>query len=314
MIRPILTSDRFDRLWLSFGCDMELRHLRYFLAVAENCHFRNAAEELLVSQPTLSQQIKDLEAELGSALFERVGRRVRLTQAGETYREYARRALNVLEEGQAVLHEYDELLRGSLTVGVVQTVNAYLTPPVVAKFVADVPNVFLSVKEHSADEIEEGVLAGTLDLGISFEPSVGREFDAQPLFNEEFVLVVDANHPLAARKRVRIEDLRDVPLALLNRAYCTRRMIEDVFRQANVSCRVAVELNSVSGLVGVTESGGPATILPKLGVEKTKAKVIRLEQPTPTRQVSLLRAMGHARLRAVDAFVEKLQEQVKLRR
>ncbi|OYW14211.1 MAG: LysR family transcriptional regulator, partial [Planctomycetales bacterium 12-60-4] len=217
---------------------MELRHLRYFLAVAENCHFRNAAEELLVSQPTLSQQIKDLEAELGSALFERVGRRVRLTQAGETYREYARRALNVLEEGQAVLHEYDELLRGSLTVGVVQTVNAYLTPPVVAKFVADVPNVFLSVKEHSADEIEEGVLAGTLDLGISFEPSVGREFDAQPLFNEEFVLVVDANHPLAARKRVRIEDLRDVPLALLNRAYCTRRMIEDVFRQANVSCRV----------------------------------------------------------------------------
>lgn len=313
-MRPILTSDRFDRLWLSFGCDMELRHLRYFLAVAENCHFRNAAEELLVSQPTLSQQIKDLEAELGSALFERVGRRVRLTQAGETYREYARRALNVLEEGQAVLHEYDELLRGSLTVGVVQTVNAYLTPPVVAKFVADVPNVFLSVKELSADEIEDGVLSGTLDLGISFEPSVGREFDAQPLFNEEFVLVVDANHPLAVRKRVRIEELRDVPLALLNRAYCTRRMIEDVFRRANVPCRVAVELNSVSGLVAVTESGGPATILPKLGVEKTKAKVIRLEQPTPTRQVSLLRAMGHAPLRAVDAFVEKLQEQVKLRR
>ena len=293
---------------------MELRHLRYFLAVAENCHFRNAAEELLVSQPTLSQQIKDLEAELGIALFERVGRRVRLTQAGETYRDYARRALNVLEEGQAVLHEYDELLRGSLTVGVVQTVNAYLTPPVVAKFVADVPNVFLSVKELSADEIEKGVLAGTLDLGVSFEPSVGREFAVRPLFNEEFVMVVDAHHPLAARRRVRIEELRDVPLALLNRAYCTRRMIEGVFQEADVPCHVVVELNSVSGLVAVTEAGGPATILPKLGVEKSTAKVIRLEQPTPTRQVCLLRAVGHAPLRAVDVFVEKLQEQVKLRR
>ena len=216
----------------------------------------------------------------------------------------------MLEEGQAVLHEYDELMRGNLTVGVVQTVNAYLTPPVVAKFVADVPNVFLSVKELSADAIEDGVLAGTLDLGVSFEPSAGREFDAEPLFNEELVLVVAANHPLAARKRVRIEELRDVPLALLNRAYCTRRTIEAVFRQANVPCRVAVELNSVSGLVAVTESGGPATILPKLGVERTKAKVIRLEQPTPIRQVSLLRAMGHAPLRAVDAFVDQLKRHV----
>jgi LysR family cyn operon transcriptional activator len=288
---------------------MELRHLRYFLAVAENCHFRNAAEELLVSQPTLSQQIRDLETELGSALFERVGRRVRLTQAGETYREYARRALNVLEEGQAVLHEYDELLRGRLTVGVVQTVNAYLTPPVVAKFVADVPNVFLSVRELSADEIEEGVLAGRLDLGISFEPKNGRELDVQPLFNEEFVLIVNENHPLAARRRVRVEELCDIPLALLDRAYCTRRMIEAAFRQAEVPLRVAIELNSVSGLVAVTESGGPATILPALGVKQTKARVIRLEQPTPVRQISLLRTAGHSRLRAVDAFVEKLREE-----
>lgn len=287
---------------------MELRHLRYFLAVAENCHFRNAAEELLVSQPTLSQQIKDLEAELGTALFERAGRRVRLTQAGETYREYARRALNVLEEGQSVLHEYHELLRGSLTVGVVQTVNAYLTPRVVAKFVTDIPHVLLSVKELSADEIEEGLLSGMLDLGISFNPSSGREFHTEPLFSEEFVLVVDSTHSLATRKRVRIEELREVPLALLNRSYCTRRMIENVFREANVSCRIAVELNSVAGLIAITESGGPATILPRLGVEKTRAKVIRLEQPTPTRQVCLLRAMGHSPLRARDAFVDRLRK------
>ena len=244
---------------------MELRHLRYFLAVAENCHFRNAADELLVSQPTLSQQIKDLEVELGTALFERVGRRVRLTQAGETYREYARRALNVLEEGQAVLHELDEMLRGTLTIGVVQTVNSYLTPEIVAAFIAEVPHVFLRVDELSADEIENGVLSGTLDLGISFQPGNGREFDVETLFSEEFALVVHPDHYLSSRKQVRVSDLIDVPLALLNRSYCTRRMIDAAFREAGVPCRVAVELNSVAGLVAITECGGPPTILPKLG-------------------------------------------------
>lgn len=292
---------------------MELRHLRYFLAVAENCHYRNAAEELQVSQPTLSQQIKDLEAELGTALFERIGRRVRLTQAGETYREYARRAFNVLEEGQAVLNEYDEMLRGTLTVGVVQTVNAYLTPRIVSEFVANVPFVFLRVNELSADEIEDGVLSGNLDLGVSFDPSPGREFNVESLYSEEFVLVVHSSHSLASRKRVRIADLGNIPLALLNRSYCTRRMIDSVFREANVPCRVAVELNSVTGLVAITECGGPPTILPKLGVESTKATVIKLEQPTPTRHVCLLRATGHAPIRARDVFVDRLRKLVRAR-
>lgn len=292
---------------------MELRHLRYFLAVAENCHFRNAADELLVSQPTLSQQIKDLEVELGTALFERVGRRVRLTQAGETYREYARRALNVLEEGQAVLHELDEMLRGTLTIGVVQTVNSYLTPEIVAAFIAEVPHVFLRVDELSADEIENGVLSGTLDLGISFQPGNGREFDVETLFSEEFALVVHPDHYLSSRKQVRVSDLIDVPLALLNRSYCTRRMIDAAFREAGVSCRVAVELNSVAGLVAITECGGPPTILPKLGVSSTKVTAIRLEQPTPTRKICLLRATGHAPIRAREVFADRLRKLVKAR-
>ncbi|MFI4875698.1 MAG: LysR family transcriptional regulator, partial [Blastopirellula sp. JB062] len=128
---------------------MELRHLRYFLAVAEHCHFRNAAEELLVSQPTLSQQIKDLEKEIKAPLFERVGRRVLLTQAGETFQDYAQRALDILDEGQAAINEFDDLLRGRLTVGVVQTVNAYLIPPIVARFTSNHPQVSLKIEELS---------------------------------------------------------------------------------------------------------------------------------------------------------------------
>jgi len=289
---------------------MELRHLRYFLAVAENCHFRNAAEELLVSQPTLSQQIKDLEKELGSLLFERVGRQVRLTQAGETFREYARRALNVLEEGQAALHEFEEMLRGTLTVGVVQTVNAALTPTAVTKFAADFPLVKLLIKELSAGQIEDGVLSGQLDLGISFGSAPGRELETEPLFEEEFVLIVNPQHRLSACKQVRVADLAEEQFCLLDRSFWTRRMIEESFRQAGIALQVAVEMNSVAGIAAVTASGGPPTMLPQLGANDSRLKTIRVERPTPTRSICLLRTKGHEPIRAINEFIKRVRAEV----
>jgi LysR family cyn operon transcriptional activator len=236
---------------------------------------------------------------------------VRLTQAGTTYREYARRALNVLEEGQSVLSELDEMLRGKLSVGVVQTVNSYLTPKIVAGFVADFPNVSLHMEELSANEIEEGVSNGTLDLGVSFEPSTGSDLLCEKLFEEELVLLVHSGHRLATRKRIKIVDLGEERFCLLNKAFCTRRLIEQCFRQAETRCQIAAELNSVAGLIAVTEAGGPPTILPRLGLEESTAKIVRLEQPTPTRSICLLRAQGHTPLRAREMFVERLLKSIK---
>lgn len=104
---------------------MELRHIRYFLAVAEESHFTRAAEKLHVSQPTLSQQIRELEAELGAPLFDRIGKQVRLTAAGEIFREHAQKAANEIQEARVALGELEGLKRGEVTVGVVQTVNTY---------------------------------------------------------------------------------------------------------------------------------------------------------------------------------------------
>jgi len=290
---------------------MELRHLRYFLAVAEHCHFRNAAEELLVSQPTLSQQIKDLERELGAALFERVGRRARLTQAGETFRDFAQRALDVLEEGQAVLNEFDDLLRGRLTVGVVQTVNAYLIPKVVAQFTSEHPQVNLKVEELSAGEIENRVLTGSLDVGVSFTPTTNREFDVENLFEEQFVLALHPDHPLASRKKIRVSRLSNERFCLLDRSFCTRRLIEECFRDGEATLNIAVEMNSVEGITATVEAGGPPTILPLLGVASSPIlKWVELQQPTPSRTICVLRSKGHAPIRARDVFVDRLREQV----
>lgn len=286
---------------------MELRHLRYFLAIAEHSHFGAAAEDLLVSQPTLSQQMKELEAELGVELFERVGRRVKLSQAGELYREVARRALNVLEEGEALLLEFDHLLRGSLTIGVVQTVNAYLTPAVVARFVRDFPKVRLRVEELSALEIEDRLTRATLDLGLSFSPTSGCELECEPLFEEELVLAVHRSHHYSHRKKIGLKMLTAEPLSLLPRGYCTRSIIEESFRQASATLVVAVELNSIAGLLAVVRAGGPPTIVPKLGIESTGVNAVRLDRPTPRRQVCILSSKSKQNLRARDVFVDMLR-------
>lgn len=281
---------------------MELRHLRYFLAVAEEAHFRRAAERLHVSQPTLSLQVQQLEKELGTPLFERMGRRVRLTQAGELYRDYARRALASLEEAQVALDELEGLLRGRLAVGVVQTVNAYLIPPVVAGFVAEHPGVRLRVEELSAEEIEDGLADGNLDLGVSFVPADGGDLEAEPLFEEELVLIVPAGHRWANRRGIRAAELTEEPLALLPEGFCTRRLAEECFRSAGIRPIVAVEMNSVEGLVATVRAGGPPTVLPALAAGGPGIGSLRLERPTPRRTVGLLRRRGGSPLRTRTAF------------
>jgi len=287
---------------------MELRHLRYFLAVAEHSHFRNAAEELLVSQPTLSQQIKDLEKELGTALFERVGRRARLTQAGHAFRDYAQRAIDVLDDGKAVLCEFDDLLRGSLTVGVVQTVNAYLIPKIVARFSALHPDVRLRILELSAGEIESRVIDGSVDVGISFQPTSHREFDIEKLFDEQLVLVTHPDHRLARRKTIGVSSLNEEQFCLLDRSFCTRRLIEDCFREGGASLNVAVEMNSVEGILATTAAGGLPSILPLLGVANSRVlDHVELLRPTPMRTICVLHGKGHASIRAREVFVDQLK-------
>lgn len=290
---------------------MELRHLRYFLAVAEQLHFRKAAEELLVSQPTLSQQIKDLERELGVPLFERVGRRVRLTDAGRTFRNYAIRSLKLLEEAQTVLDQHSSLVRGRLRVGVVQTVNAYLTPQVIANFLSTYPLVSLHVDELSAPEIEQLVFSGQLDLGISFQPEREDRFEIQPLFSEELVLVVPDQHTLASRKRIRLSKLEGLPLALLGQQFCTRRLVESCLSKAGVKPEIAVEMNSVEGLLALVSAGGPPTILPALAANEKKHHIVRLEGPKPMREVCQILVRGHAPVAARMRFSEELRQQAR---
>ena len=290
---------------------MELRQLRYLVTVAEEGHFTRAADKLFVSQPALSQQIRQLEEELGSVLLDRAGRRVRPTAAGEVLCQHARRMFQELDEARVALNELEGLQRGSLVVATVQTVSAYLIPRVVARFAATYPAITLRVEEQSASEIESGLQAGIFQLGIGFVPTANEESEAEPLFEEELVLIVTAEHPLAGRTEVMVRELDGVPMVLLSNAFCTRRLWDACARQAGIRSRVLVEMNTIGSILTSVSHTMAPSVLPALALacEQAQGLVgIPLRDPTPQRMVGLLWRRNGYRCAASRAFAETVRE------
>jgi LysR family cyn operon transcriptional activator len=267
---------------------METRHLRYFLAVAATQHMTRAAEQVHVTQSTLSHQIRQLEEMLGTVLFDRVGRGIRLTQAGEVFRGFAQRALKEIEDGAMALSELDNLVRGHLRIGVIHTFNSTLIPPVMSGFVTAFPNVHVTVDELTALNIEQSVMQGEIDLGIAFAPCTHEEIDSEVLFDEELVLIAHKNAIAHTRTTMQAKGLADLKLALLTKNFMTRRLIDESFGQ-HVGGNVILETNSIHALLNTVRTGALSTILSDRAIgndnELTKTRITR---PTVVRTAALL--------------------------
>ena len=266
----------------------------------------NGAERLFVTGPALSQQIGQLEAELGTRLFDRLGREVRLTAAGRIFAQHAQRVLRELDDARVALDDLAGLQRGTLAVGVVQTVNASLLPRVVAAFTTAYPAIHVLIEERTADAIEAGLLDGTLQVGISFVPATAEDIATEALFSEELQLIVREDHPLATYETVRVGDLDGVALALLSTAFCTRRLWERSVAQAGVRPQVVIEMNTVGSLLATVRTSGLATVLPALALHDEQASGlagIRLTDPTPRRTVGLMWARRAYQCATASAFM-----------
>jgi len=283
---------------------IELRHLRYFLAVAETAHFTRAAARLHITQPTLSHQIRQLEGQLNLELFDRIGRHIKLTAAGELLLPHARRVLRELDEAQAALGELHALKRGQLKVGIMQTVNACVIPEIVSRFSVAYPGVRVSCSDMAVDEIESGLESGKLDLGISFLPPTRPTLEGERLFTEDLVLIARAGHSLARRRSVKVGELSAVPLVLLSGKYCTRRLIDCTFDKAQVHPEVRVEMNSIESIVATVRQSDLASILPLSALCRREQGLatLPLTEPKPTRNVGLLWLHGAQRRAAAQAF------------
>ncbi|MFK3706424.1 LysR family cyn operon transcriptional activator [Raoultella sp. BIGb0138] len=241
---------------------MLLRHLTCFLAVAEHRGFTRAATALHVSQPALSQQIRQLEETLGVQLFDRSGRTTRLTDAGEVWLIYARRVLRDLAEGRRALHDVDDLQRGTLRVAMTPTFTSYFMGPLVASFYQRYPNITLSMREMTQDQMEALLLNDELDLGIAFDDSGSRDIETLPLLTETLALVVGRHHPLATQRRITLEVLNQTPLILLSAEFATRDQIDRNCRRHDIQPKVQMEANSISAILTVIQSTMLSTLLP----------------------------------------------------
>lgn len=287
---------------------MEIRQLRYFLDIASTEHLTASAQNLFVTQSTLSHGLRQLEEELGIALFDRVGRGLKLSQAGAAFRVHAARALQEIEAGRMALTAMSGLQSGTLTVGVIHTFFNTLAPVAVAAFNARYPGINVIVRDLRAGPIEEQLLAGQLDVGIAFHPAERAEIETEPLFEERMQLVVNRGHPLARRRSLPMKALAGVPLALLPRSFATRRLIDEALRQAGVVPLVQVEMESVDALIGVCRSGGLASIVPERAAQQAAdLHTVALTSPQLLRQAGVLWRRGASRSAAALEFVARLQ-------
>ena len=287
---------------------MIFRHIRYMLAVAEHRNFTRAAEALHVSQPALSQQIKQLEETLGVQLFDRTGRTIRPTDMGTAYIEYARRALVDLEAGRHAILDVRDLSRGELRLAMTPTFTEYLVAPLVERFSAKYPGITLSVCEMTLDSIELALSDDRVDLGIGFAPVRSEEIEVRALFDEKLTIVVGKGHPFARKDAaVSPQELANTPLALLSRDFATRAHIDAYFQSHRLSPKITVEANSISAVVKIIRYGRMATILPD-AIAREHGALMHVEASAalPSRTVALLSRKGAYRSVASQAFAALL--------
>ena len=289
---------------------MELHQLRYFVAVAETGNFTRAAERTHVSQPSLSQQIMNLEKEVSHKLFHRLGRKTVLTEAGTAFLERARRILFEVENAARELSDHPGLGR-RITVGAVQTVMPYLIAPVIARCRELHPNLLIDIREDFRSNMIQSVVEGDLDLAVVQLPVKEHRLSIEPLLTEPLLLVVGKKHPIASRTEISISDLAEETFISMGDSSTLAAQIRTFFGDHNFQPRIGLRCAQVATVKLFVAMGLGISILPqvaRLADDRDSLTYLRLKGSEPTRELVVIRHLQRYQSRGAEQFLALLRE------
>ena len=249
------------------GVTLEIAQLKAFLAAAERGSFVRAAQSLILTQPSLSARIQALETELNASLFHRMGRGVRLTDAGKSFLPYAQRALETLDQGRAALNTLREATSGTLLVGTARAIGAYVLPEILDHFRNEYPGIEVHIRTGRSSEVLKMVAEEEVQVGLS-RTLRHPDVIAINLYNEELALVVHPQHPFATRGEVSIYDVAKEPLILYDRESSYFQLIDRVCREAGIIPNVGMVLDSIEATKRMIERGLGVSFLPVHGIAR----------------------------------------------
>jgi len=288
---------------------MEFHQLRYVCAIAETGSFSRAAERCQIAQPSLSQQVLKLEEDLGAKLFDRLGRSVRLTEAGRALIPHARSILEQMEAARSSVTDRNADLHGNVTVGVIPTIAPYLMPRYTAAFAKKYPDAKLRIVEETTQILIEGLRNLSVDLAILALPLRHKDLELFPIRTEPLFAVLPKDHPRADAKSLALRDLRGESFVMLRDGHCFRDLSIATCSHARITPKIAFESGQFSSLLGMVAAGIGISLVPEMAIDRNAGcRYVRLNDPRASRTIVAAVLRGRSLNRVQQAFVSGIQK------
>jgi LysR family hydrogen peroxide-inducible transcriptional activator len=288
---------------------MELHQLRYVCAIAETGSFSRAAERCQVAQPSLSQQVLKLEKDLGTKLFDRLGRSVRLTEAGRAFLPHARSILSQMETARSSVADKNADVRGSVAVGVIPTIAPYLMPRYMTAFTKKYPEAQLRIVEETTPILVENLREMSIDLALLALPLRHKDLVLFPLRTEPLFAALPKDHPRAAAESLSLKDLRGESFVMLRDGHCFRDLSIAACTHARITPRIAFESGQFSSLFGMVAAGVGISLVPEMAIDRNAGcRYVRLSDARATRTIVVAILRGRSFNRVQQAFLSGIKK------
>ena len=286
---------------------MEMQQLRYVIAVARTANFSRAAEECHVSQPSLSQQIQKLEHELGERLFDRMKREARLTPHGETFLCRAVRILDEVDAAKREAADAQDLLRGTLTIGVLPTIAPYLLPDVMAQFTGKFPGVEIVVQEDTTARLVKLALDYEIDFALASQPIQNERLQVNGLFSEELLLALPPSHPLTRKRTVALADLGREQLMVMKEGHCLGDQVLGFCDRRGMKPKISFRSSQLETILSLVFAGLGLSLIPAMAARTRSGYPLEyrsLQSPRPERKIVTVWPKQRPPRRAASEFLK----------